>query len=269
MSNEEFDERELVHLKIAGFKEFFKRIYFESKYVNLCTLNEDYLTEVLINLKNISVTQKNNLLDIKELAKDEEITHRNRGLETVVEETEDDYGDLDIASKIAAIQDQLSAIEHYEEEIMNGCITAIKDAQFSVKYLRVENEELKQRVEYYRAKEVQPVTRDFYIQTDPPYIEVENVYTQVNMDREKQVQVDEDYRKDQERFVEVERNFFDLSEKFSKLQEMLEKTNRALEYSEKEKKDLIVRRNEHSEETVIQSTSTRELILIRLLLRAR
>lgn len=249
MSTENSNSREVVRLKIAAFKEFFKRLYFESKFVNLCTLNEEYLNELLINLRSISNTQKRNLADIRELAKDGEITQRNKPLEAIVEQDEDEIDpDADISSRIAVIQDQLSIVENYQEQIFNACIEAIKDAQFSVKYLSVENDELKERLEYFKSREHGFTTRNALIQTERE--QVEEVDIQVNLDQEKDLKFEEQRQLDTQRFSELEANYQKVCASNEQLQEKLIEMTKSLELSEKLRKELVTQRGEQDESYV-------------------
>ena len=249
MSTDSSDSREHVRLKIAAFKEFFKRLYFESKFVNLCTLNEEYLSELLINLKSISSTQKKNLADIRELAKDEEITHRNKALESIAEQDEDELDpDADISSRIAIIQDQLSLVENYQEQIFTACIDAVKDAQFSVKYLRVENDEMKERLEYYKKREHGFETREAFIQTDRESYTGE-AQTQVNFDEDEDLQ--SEAQRQLQRISEAEEKYQRMCGSNEQLREKLAELTKSLDFSERGRKELVNQKIEQDEAYVM------------------
>ena len=134
VENIDIKDAAMKYLKLNCFREFMKRLYYESKYFNLAKLCEEYLEELLENLDQIFKNQqlclpkfanniensehnldKENINDISENDDDQ----NNQILHPITEQSEgeEDSCDHSIVGKINKIQEKLSKIENVNETV--------------------------------------------------------------------------------------------------------------------------------------------------------
>lgn len=137
--NPEVDQQaQNVHnAKVKYYAEFMKRLFFQSKYMNLCKLCEEFLDELLDSINQIVRKQKL-------------ILNGSLGngfqLAPVVEEVEEeasDQNEMGVAMKIMKIQEKLSELEDNDDIILDKCAITLKENTTYLKRMSIENDNLK------------------------------------------------------------------------------------------------------------------------------
>ena len=159
--NSDNKDANLKHLKLNCFKEFIKRLYYESKYVNIAKLCEEYLEELLDNLDQILKDQQLCLETFINNCENSEYNINKQGINgnslykdlnedykslysiTEQSEGEEDSCDNSIVGKINKIQDKLYKIENIGENIKLKYETEINSLKIYISSLTEEIEQYK------------------------------------------------------------------------------------------------------------------------------